>query len=55
MALVEASWITNLYTALNSTLPSKGFSMTGTSSVTNKKEESADDTDINTFINMLNA
>lgn len=26
---IDASWINNLYTALNTTLPGKGFSMTG--------------------------
>ena len=27
---IDASWINNLYTALNTTLPGKGFSMIGT-------------------------
>ena len=53
--LIQASWINNLYTALNTTLPGKGFDMTNTASRSHSSRARAEDTDINAIINMVQA
>lgn len=53
--LIQASWINNLYTALNTTLPGKGFNMTSVTSRSHSSRAKAEDTDINAIINMVQA
>lgn len=52
---ILSSWINNLYTILNTTLPNKGFTVANRATASNPAKSTMDDTDINHLINLINA